>query len=54
MPADDNARPLGKTARKDYKAARTFPGNQAPGPAVDSQVAMVFGLVLGSPEFQRR
>jgi uncharacterized protein (DUF1800 family) len=54
MSTGDNARPLGKTARKDYKAARTFPGNPSPGPAVDSQVAMVFGLVLGSPEFQRR
>jgi len=54
MLGEENRRPLGRQARKDNRVARDFPGNPSPGPAVNSQVAMVFGLVLGSPEFQRR
>lgn len=49
-------RPASKLGRQENKAIRQWErrnSDPAP-PAVDPEIARVFGLVLGSPEFQRR
>jgi uncharacterized protein (DUF1800 family) len=51
------SRPGDRNARGERRAARYGFLNQGripPAPPVDPEVAKVFGLVLGSPEFQRR
>jgi uncharacterized protein (DUF1800 family) len=51
------SRPGDRTGRGERRAARYGFLNQGripPAPPVDPEVAKVFGLVLGSPEFQRR
>jgi uncharacterized protein (DUF1800 family) len=51
------ARPAGKAARQDRRALRDWgvvDNVRAPLPPMNPQIATTFGLVLGSPEFQRR
>jgi uncharacterized protein (DUF1800 family) len=60
MPGDNRPgrpRPTDQVARRDQSLERRGMGLQMMarlGPPVDPQLAQVFGLVLGSPEFQRR
>ena len=58
MPPDNLKGPGGKGVRKDQRAVRDVYGRrgdrQAAAAPVDPDLAKVIGLVLGSPEFQRR
>jgi hypothetical protein len=55
-PQPDTGRPVNRAARRDQRVIRDWNARypQLAAPAVSPDLAKVFAMVLGSPEFQRR